>query len=73
MQLLGINFLELEGKGAETHLVHSENPKIDCIYCGQCTTVCPVNAIREQSHLEDVEKAIADPDKNSDCADGSFD
>ena len=60
---IGVNFLELEGKGAETHLVHSENPKIDCIYCGQCTTVCPVNAIREQSHLDQVEAALASPDK----------
>lgn len=60
---IGINYLELEGKGSKTHIAHSENPKIDCIYCGQCTTVCPVNAIREQSHLADVEKVLADDDK----------
>ena len=60
---IGINFLELEGKGADMHLTHSKNPKVDCVYCGQCTIHCPVSAVREQSQLEEVESVLADPDK----------
>jgi iron-only hydrogenase group A len=60
---IGINFLKLEGVSSNSHLAYSENPKVDCIYCGQCTVHCPVNAIREQSHLEKVEAALIDQDK----------
>lgn len=60
---IGINFLKLEGTSSDNHLTYNENPKVDCIYCGQCTVHCPVNAIREISHLEQVEAALADPDK----------
>jgi len=34
-----------------------------CIYCGQCTLLCPREAITEQYHYRDVAQAIADPDK----------
>lgn len=60
---IGINFLKLEGSGSDAHLTYNKNPKADCIYCGQCTVHCPVNAIREQSHLEQVEAVLADQDK----------
>ncbi len=60
---IGINFLKFAGSGADTHLTYNENPKVDCIYCGQCTVHCPVNAIREQSHLSPVEAVLADPEK----------
>ena len=60
---IGINFLKIEGSGSDAHLAYNENPKVDCIYCGQCTVHCPVNAIREQSHLEQVEAVLVDPDK----------
>jgi NADH-quinone oxidoreductase subunit G len=36
---------------------------VDCINCGQCIHVCPVAAIKEKSSIDDVWKAIADPDK----------
>ncbi len=60
---IGINFLKIEDSSVNAHLTYSENPKIDCIYCGQCTVHCPVNAIREQSHLKQVEAVLDDPDK----------
>ncbi len=60
---IGINFLKIEGKNSDIHLTYNKNPKVDCIYCGQCTVHCPVNAIREQSHLEQVEAALRDPGK----------
>lgn len=60
---IGINFLKIEGSSSDAHLAYNENPKVDCIYCGQCTVHCPVNAVREQSHLKQVEEVLADPDK----------
>ncbi|MEI7579340.1 MAG: [FeFe] hydrogenase, group A [bacterium] len=60
---IGVGFLKLEGKGAGTHVTFCKDPKIDCVYCGQCTVHCPVEAAREQSHIEAVEKALNNPDK----------
>ncbi len=60
---IGVGFLKLKGKASKTRVGYNEDPKTDCIYCGQCTVICPVNAIREQSHIEGVEAAIADPTK----------
>ena len=57
-EYIGIGFLKLEGKGSKKRISYSKDPNIDCIYCGQCTVHCPVNAAREQSHIEEVEKAL---------------
>jgi NADP-reducing hydrogenase subunit HndD len=62
-QKTGICFLRVEGKGAKSHLAYNKDPKIDCIYCGQCTVHCPVAAVREQNQIEEVEKALKDKDK----------
>ncbi len=55
---IGIGFLKLEGKGSKTHLAYNKDPKVDCVYCGQCTAHCPVAAVREQDHLTPVEKLL---------------
>ena len=34
-----------------------------CINCGQCVMVCPTGALREQSNLDEVIEALADPQK----------
>jgi iron-only hydrogenase group A len=62
-QMIGICHLTLEGKGSKTRVSFNKDPANDCIYCGQCTAHCPVEAIREQSHLEQVEQALRDPEK----------
>lgn len=33
-----------------------------CLYCGQCTTVCPVGALYEKEDIDRVWKAIENPD-----------
>lgn len=57
-----VNYLEIkvdsEGK---KHLSAVEGK--DCIHCGQCTLVCPVNAIRTQPNLEEFKKIFADKSK----------
>ncbi|HBK35100.1 MAG: Hydrogenase, Fe-only [Candidatus Uhrbacteria bacterium GW2011_GWE2_40_58] len=61
-QKIGVGFLRLDGKGAKTHVAITENEKVDCIYCGQCTVHCPVGAAREQSHIDRVLEVLADPE-----------
>jgi len=36
---------------------------LDCIFCGQCSAVCPTAAITEKDDTEEFEKAVADPKK----------
>lgn len=62
-QLIGISHLTLEGRGSKTRVGFNKDPENDCIYCGQCTAHCPVEAIREQSHLDQVTEALRDPEK----------
>ncbi|MDR1447725.1 MAG: [FeFe] hydrogenase, group A [Candidatus Ancillula sp.] len=36
----------------------------NCLLCGQCLLNCPVAALKEKSHIEQVEEALADPKKH---------
>jgi NADH-quinone oxidoreductase subunit G len=36
---------------------------VECIYCGQCASVCPTGAIMPRSEVADVWKALGDPTK----------
>lgn len=36
---------------------------VACSFCGQCTVVCPVGALKETSHIQRVWDAIGDPAK----------
>lgn len=65
-EVQGVGILNAQNRGFETSI----NPGLDllmgsvaCTNCGQCTTVCPVNALKEKDSIEDVWKALADPSK----------
>ncbi len=36
---------------------------ISCVFCGQCSNVCPTGAIKEKEYINQVKEAIADPNK----------
>ncbi len=59
---IGVDFLKLEGQGRERKVAISDDPKVDCIYCGQCTVNCPVKSAREQSQIQQVQEALDDDD-----------
>lgn len=53
-----IDYLEIKGKGVAQEIVPTDNKKIDCIYCGQCTTHCPVASAQEQASWPKVEEVL---------------
>lgn len=59
----GVDFLELEENENLTKVVPSNNPKRDCVYCGQCITHCPVGAFEGVGEFEGIEKPLADKEK----------
>ena len=38
--------------------------EVACVACGQCVSACPVGALTEKSHIQQVWNALADPDKH---------
>lgn len=42
-----------------------EKKDLHCLHCGQCTLVCPVGAIREQSSIAQVRQILSDKSKTT--------
>jgi iron-only hydrogenase group A len=56
-----------DGRGFETTVnpsFYDELGDSPCVYCGQCSTVCPTGAITEVEYVEEVWNAIFDPEKH---------
>jgi len=65
-QVQGVGALHPQGRGFDTVIGPAFTLDLDgvaCVQCGQCAAVCPVGAISEKSHVEDVWKALEDPAK----------
>ncbi len=57
-----VNYLEIKtDEEGKKHLTARDGVK--CIHCGQCTLVCPVNAIRSQPGIEEVKEVLKDKTK----------
>ncbi len=59
----GIGFINLERKGYRSTVKPHDEPKNDCIYCGQCINHCPVGAIHSRKEFDCVMDEIKNKDK----------
>ncbi len=53
-----VNYYETQTINNLSRVMPTCNKNIDCIYCGQCITHCPVGAIEAIGEFEDSEKAL---------------
>jgi len=60
---IDVKFLQIKEVGDKKHVEYNCDPGVDCIYCGQCTFLCPVDAIYEQKNGDEVEKVLGDSSK----------
>ena len=64
-QVQGVGAIDFVDRGFKTRVAPGFNDGINvssCIFCGQCTRVCPTAALMEQSQVDAVVAALADPD-----------
>lgn len=58
IEAYGMNY-----RSSRTNVGTPYETPLDCIFCGQCSAVCPTAAITEKDDVEKFEKALADPQK----------
>jgi len=58
IEAYGMNY-----RSSKTNIGTPYEIPLDCIFCGQCSVVCPTAAITEKEDIEKFEKALADPKK----------
>lgn len=64
-EIQGVYNLSQHGRGFHTVVAPAHMAPMDtsvCIQCGQCINVCPTAAFLEQSSVDDVWQALANPD-----------
>ncbi|MBR2824768.1 MAG: [Solobacterium sp.] len=62
----GLGILGFENRGFNTivgPLYNMSFANVDCMQCGQCVINCPVGALTEKEHINDVVAALNDPTK----------
>lgn len=65
-QVQGVGILNAQHRGFKTVIGTADDlplNSVNCSYCGQCTTVCPVGALQEKDSTADVWKALFDKSK----------
>ena len=65
-EVQGVGILNAQSRGFGTSISPGQDiliGDVSCTNCGQCTVVCPVNALYENDSTYDVYKALADPNK----------
>ncbi|MDR1393748.1 MAG: [FeFe] hydrogenase, group A [Bifidobacteriaceae bacterium] len=67
-QVQQVGILNAQNRGYQTVIGPAMNlslSQVDCSYCGQCTTVCPVGALGETDAVSTVWRALDDPSKRT--------
>lgn len=65
-EVQGVGILNSQSRGFATSITAGGDILLgnaSCTNCGQCTVVCPVNALHEKDSTNDVWAALADPSK----------
>lgn len=65
-EMQGVGILNAQSRGFDTEIGPGEDLPLGsaaCAYCGQCTTVCPVGALKEKDSTQAVWEALLDPSK----------
>jgi len=65
-EVQGVSAIDFVGRGSRTMVATAFDRGLNvssCVNCGQCIVVCPTGALVEQSSVDKVVAALADPDK----------
>ncbi|MFZ5951479.1 MAG: [Fe-Fe] hydrogenase large subunit C-terminal domain-containing protein, partial [Candidatus Rifleibacteriota bacterium] len=65
-EIQGIGAIDFAFRGKDTQVMPAFNKNladVDCVNCGQCAAVCPVGAITVRSQIDEVFKALDNPQK----------
>lgn len=65
-EIQGIGVLDFAGRGSSARVSPAFGKnlnQVECVFCGQCATVCPTGALTVKSRTDDVWAAIHDPKK----------
>jgi len=65
-EVQGVGILNPQFRGFATVISPGQDMPLNssaCSFCGQCTTVCPVDALKEKDATQTVWAALQDPDK----------
>lgn len=65
-EVQGVGAIDFAGRGASSMVLPAfgkDLNQVECVYCGQCASVCPTGALTPKSEVDDVWKSIHNPNK----------
>ncbi|MFZ5651521.1 MAG: NADH-dependent [FeFe] hydrogenase, group A6 [Bacillota bacterium] len=65
-EVQGVNIYSAKNRGFESVIAPAfmkDLGEVDCTSCGQCLMACPTGSIAEREYIDEVWRAIEDPDK----------